>query len=119
MSLNHQKIGQTVQKVPQGSVVSYGQVADLAGLPGKARLVGKALGCIPKDGWQGQQVPWHRVINSQGKISLPVESEGYKNQRELLLSEGVIVLGNKIKMSTYQWQPHISELLFLFDDAIP
>lgn len=117
MSVHHQKIWQTVQKIPQGYVVSYGQIADLAGLPGKARLVGKALGCIPKEGWKGQSVPWHRVINSQGKISLPVGSQGYENQRELLLSEGVSVLGNKIKMSTYQWQPHISELLFLFDES--
>ncbi len=117
MNESHQKIWQAVQKVPEGYVVSYGQIADLAGLPGKARLAGKALGNIPENGWRGQTVPWHRVINSQGKISLPIDSEGYKNQRELLMSEGVNVVGNKIKLSKYQWQPHISELLFLFDEA--
>ena len=116
MNENHQKIWQAVQKIPEGYVVSYGQIADLAGLPGKARLAGKALGNVPKDGWRGQAVPWHRVINSQGKISLPIGSQGYQNQRELLLSEGINVIGNKIKMSEYQWQPHISELLFLFDE---
>lgn len=117
MNENHKKIWQATQKIPEGYVVSYGQIADLAGLPGKARLAGKALGNIPDDGWRGCAVPWHRVINSQGKISLPIGSEGYQVQRERLMSEGVAVVGNKVKMATYQWQPHISEILFLFDDA--
>lgn len=116
MNENYSKIWQAVQKVPEGKVVSYGQIADLAGLPGKARLSGKALGYIPQDGWRGQKVPWHRVVNSQGKISLPIDSEAYHTQRQLLMSEGVNVVVNKVKMSQYQWQPHISELLFLFDE---
>jgi methylated-DNA-protein-cysteine methyltransferase-like protein len=55
---HYQQIWQTVQLIPQGKVACYGQIADLAGLPGKARLVGKALGKVPKEGWRGQTVPW-------------------------------------------------------------
>lgn len=109
---NHTRIWQTVQQIPFGKVATYGQIADLAGLPGRARLVGKALGLVPNGQWQGQMVPWHRVINSQGKISLPQGSEGFDRQRELLQEEGVVVIGAKIRLPVFQWQPDLSELLF-------
>ena len=48
---HYQQIWQTVQLIPRGKVACYGQIADLAGLPGRARLVGKALGKVPKEGW--------------------------------------------------------------------
>ena len=66
---HYQQIWQTVQLIPIGKVACYGQIADLAGLPGRARLVGKALGKVPEGGWKNKAVPWFRVINSQGKIS--------------------------------------------------
>lgn len=47
----HIQIWQTLQLIPQEKVAGYGQIADLAGLPGKARLVGKALSKVPKSGW--------------------------------------------------------------------
>ena len=85
---NHPKswsqIWQTVQLIPKGKIACYGQIADLAGLPGRARLVGKVLGKVPKDGWRGSVVPWYRVVNSQGKISLPVASDGFIKQVQLL-----------------------------------
>ncbi len=74
-------MGETVQQIPQGKVACYGQIADLAGLPGKARLVGKALSKVPKSGWKEKIVPWHRVINSQGKISFPVENHLFNKQK--------------------------------------
>ena len=109
---NYQKIWQTVQLIPTGKVATYGQIADLAGLPGRARLVGRALGLMPKLGWHGKPIPWYRVINAQGKISLPVNSDGFIKQRQLLQQEQVVVLGNKIKLAEFQWQPDLTELLF-------
>lgn len=109
---NHIRIWQTVQLIPLGTVATYGQIADLAGLPGRARLVGKALGNIPKGGWNKLPVPWYRVINSQGKISLPLGSEGFIKQKLLLQDEQVVVIGARIKLADFQWQPDLAELLF-------
>ncbi|MDO6445773.1 MGMT family protein [Colwellia sp. 1_MG-2023] len=106
------RIWRTVQMIPLGKVATYGQIADLAGLPGRARLVGKALGAVPKTGWDKQPVPWYRVINAQGKISFPLNSEYFLTQKGLLQEEQIIVIGAKIKLSNFQWQPDLSELLF-------
>ena len=75
-----------VARVPRGRVVTYGQVAALAGLPRQARLVGYAMHGLP----DGSTLPWHRVINAQGKVSVRSfagPSEGL--QRHLLEEEGV------------------------------
>jgi methylated-DNA-protein-cysteine methyltransferase-like protein len=109
---HYQQIWQTVQLIPQGKVACYGQIADLAGLPGRARLVGKALGKVPKAGWRGQTVPWFRVINSQGKISFPLGSEYFDKQKHHLQDEQVVVIGSRIKLKDFKWQPDLSELLF-------
>ena len=101
-----------MQLIPNGNVATYGQVADLAGLPGRARLVGKALGQVPKEGWLNGDLPWYRVINSQGKISLPIGSESFEQQRQSLLAEGVDVKGARVSLKRYQWQPDLAELLF-------
>jgi methylated-DNA-protein-cysteine methyltransferase-like protein len=105
---SYQRIWQTVNAIPKGKVATYGQIADLAGLPGRARLVGKALGQSPSS----MQLPWYRVINSQGKISLPPSSSCFNEQCQLLISEGVIVNGGRVKLKNFQWQPDLSELLF-------
>jgi len=111
----HKQIWQTVQKVPFGKVACYGQIADLAGLPGRARMVGKALGKVPESGWQGKAVPWYRVINSQGKISFPVGSENFECQKGLLQDEQIVVIGSRIKLKEFQWQPDLAELLFTLE----
>ena len=72
-----------VERIPPGRVASYGEVAGMAGLPGRARLVGKLLGQLPPN----SGVPWHRVVNSQGKISL--QGQSALRQRRLLEAEGV------------------------------
>lgn len=106
------KIWRTVQLIPAGKVACYGQIADLAGLPGRARLVGKALGKVPSIGFQGQAVPWYRVINSQGKISFAVGGEEFERQKQHLQEEDVVVIGARIKLKDFQWQPDLAELLF-------
>jgi methylated-DNA-protein-cysteine methyltransferase-like protein len=72
-----------VRQIPSGLVASYGQIARIAGGGISARMVGYALAALP----QGNDVPWQRVINSQGKISLP--SFGRAMQEKLLQEEGV------------------------------
>jgi methylated-DNA-protein-cysteine methyltransferase-like protein len=93
--------------IPAGRVVSYGQVADLAGLPGRARLVGKVLRETDKT------LPWHRVLGAGGKISLPKGSAGFDEQTGRLQEEGVPVVGGRVRMREWQWQPDLAELLFL------
>ena len=84
--------------IPKGKVVTYGQAANLIGLPRRARWVGKMLKQLPKD----SRLPWHRVINAQGKISLPL-TRG-QTQAERLRAEGVIVTQEgKISLKQYGW----------------
>jgi methylated-DNA-protein-cysteine methyltransferase-like protein len=111
----HIKIWQTVQAIPVGKIACYGQIADLAGLPGRARLVGKALGSVPNEGWRGQVVPWYRVLNSQGKISFPIGSENFERQKNLLQDEQVVVIGARVKLKEFQWLPDLAELLFVLE----
>ena len=101
------KIWRTVQLIPLGKVASYGQIADFAGLPGRARLVGKSLGFEPKD----MQVPWHRVLRFNGQIAFPPGSEQSQKQIGLLQQEYVAVLNNRVNLSLFLWQPDLSEML--------
>ncbi|MCY7297166.1 MGMT family protein [Alteromonas sp. a30] len=105
---NYQRIWKTAKLIPAGKVASYGQIADLSGLPGRARLVGKAMGYAPKD----MQVPWFRVLRTSGQISFPKGSDMAAKQKGLLQEEGVVVLNNRVKMAEFQWQPDLAELLF-------
>ncbi|GAB3025793.1 MGMT family protein [Bowmanella dokdonensis] len=102
------RIWKTVQLVPPGKVASYGQIADLAGLPGRARLVGKALGYAPP----GMQVPWYRILRSNGQIAFPPGSEAAEEQKGRLQEEGVAVLNNRVRLKAFQWTPDLAELLF-------
>lgn len=104
---SYQQIFDTIDKIPKGKVASYGQIADLAGLPGRARLVGKSLAHVP----QGRKINWHRVLRSNGKIAFPEGSEQACLQTGLLQEEGVVVLNNGVKMRQFQWQPDLFILL--------
>lgn len=89
-----------IHQIPCGKVTTYGEVAKLAGYPGYARHVGKALNKLPT----GSKLPWHRVINSQGRISL--KGEDLVRQRNALIEEGVDVTNDgKVRMKIYRWQP--------------
>lgn len=95
--------------IPVSKVATYGQIADLAGLPKSARLVGKTLANLTPQ--ESECIPWHRVINAQGKLSLPLGSASFTNQQQKLMAENVIVNGAKVNLTIYQWQPELSELL--------
>ncbi|WP_210396585.1 MGMT family protein [Motiliproteus sediminis] len=96
-----QQLLQTLAAVPFGRVVTYGQLAELAGLPRAARLVGSTLKKLPAD----TTLPWHRVINASGRISFPIDSDGYRRQRARLLDEGIEIQGNRVSLTRYRWQP--------------
>lgn len=86
-------------QIPPGKVITYGNLAKLAGWPGGARLAGRTLCTLP----EGSELPWHRVINSQGRSSLPEGSASYKEQIRRLQKEGVEVKNGKIKLSIYAY----------------
>lgn len=91
-----------VQLIPEGKVASYGQVAKLAGLPRHARMVGRVLAELDTD----NQVPWHRVLNSQGRISLKKYNATGENVQVLkLMQEGVPVIDGRVDLKTNQWHP--------------
>ncbi|MEH6550451.1 MAG: MGMT family protein [Pseudomonadales bacterium] len=89
-----------VAAIPAGTVATYGQIARLAQLPGQARWVGRVLSQLPSD----SQLPWHRVINASGKISLAEASDAYRLQRQRLEAEGICFHNDRIKLSLYQWR---------------
>lgn len=88
-----------IASIPSGKVASYGQVAAIAGYKNNARLVGRLLKIMPSD----STIPWHRVVNSQGKISFLTGSDKYKEQYEKLLCEGVAFKNGRVIMSQYSW----------------
>ncbi|EGM69828.1 MGMT family protein [Shewanella sp. HN-41] len=101
------KIWHIVAMIPQGRISSYGKVADLAGLPGRARYVSKALKSAPEH----LSLPWHRVLNSQGQISFEKNSAAFQEQMELLRIEGVVVNRGKVKLSEFEWRPDMATLV--------
>ncbi|MDA0841024.1 MAG: MGMT family protein [Planctomycetota bacterium] len=80
----YERIHSIVRQIPFGMVASYGQIAEIAG-GCTARMVGWAMSSLPP----ASDVPWHRVINSKGKISVRSSGDGECHQRELLEAEGV------------------------------
>lgn len=99
---NWKKIYRVVARIPAGKVATYGQIAHLAGFPGHARQVGYALAATPDE----LDIPWQRVINAKGEISLRAEP-GYEGlQRAMLEQEGVFFspLG-RVDLKRFQWQP--------------
>ncbi len=101
------RIWKTVLVIPKGKVASYGQVADLAGLPGRARLVGKALGLAPKE----LKLPWYRVLRSSGQLAFEKGSKNAEKQKGLLQQEEVVVLNNRVQLKQFGWQPDLAEML--------
>ena len=92
MDSEPQRILQTIHSIPEGSVATYGQIAKLAGLPGKARYVGYILKTLP----QGSTIPWHRVINSKQRISFNEGSDAYLRQKSRLEDEGWEISGQRL-----------------------
>lgn len=100
----YEQVWVLVRQVPPGKIVTYGQIAQMLPLPVEvelqdyktmgARWVGDAMRACPDD------VPWHRVINSQGKISA---RSGAKRQQQLLEEEGILFVKGKADLKLHQW----------------
>ena len=97
-----------VKGIPRGHVLTYGEVARLAGMSRAARRVSQALRRAPRS----MNLPWHRVINAQGKISIPRDSPSHQRQKELLEREGVVFLNGKIDLGRFGYQGALDQLLW-------
>ena len=96
-----EQIWQVVRLIPRGRVATYGQVAALAGLPGGARKVGRTMSRLPN----GTRLPWHRVVNASGRISLPIGSAGHREQKRRLEREGVAFVAGRLSLARFRWRP--------------
>ncbi len=103
-----QRVWDVVEGIPPGCVLNYGEVARLAGYPGRARMVGRALGRAPKS----RPLPWHRVVNAQGQISFPPDSRRHQRQRELLEAEGVEFVNDTIDLEQHSPEQAVDRLLW-------
>lgn len=96
-----ERIWAVVRRIPRGRVATYGQVAAEAGFATRPRLAGQALNRTPA----GMKLPWHRVVNAQGRIALPAGSAGARLQRQRLEAEGIAFRGERIDLARCRWQP--------------
>lgn len=101
----YEQIYQIVERIPNGRVATYGQIAALLNTPRAARMVGVALRSLP----DGTAVPWHRVINSRGEISIENMEHPAEEQANRLMAEGVSVAASNgvylIDLDIYLWTP--------------
>ncbi len=100
---SYTKIYAAIRRIPRGRVATYGQIAEVAGLPRQPRLVGYALFQQEVDA----DLPWHRVVNAKGTISYsPARKHADQLQRVLLEAEGVVFNARgRIDLATYRWNP--------------
>jgi methylated-DNA-protein-cysteine methyltransferase-like protein len=110
----YEQVYAVVRRIPRGKVSSYGRVAQLLGRPRAARAVGYALNALKDKGGQPafEKVPWQRVVNSQGRISIVNREHGAQYQAELLREEGVVVSQDlRINLDIYLWEGlHLVEI---------
>ncbi len=96
-----EEVYRVVAMIPPGRVATYGQIAAYLGNPRGARTVGWALHSTPA----GMDLPWHRVINAQGRIGGPPDGYRAREQRALLEAEGIVFgRGGRIDLKEYGWQ---------------
>jgi len=99
------RIYTVVKCIPYGRVATYGQVAALAGFPGQARQVGYALHALP----EGSDVPWQRVINARGEVSLRSQAGWEHFQKHLLEEEGVAFDDSgRVDLERFRWEPSVT-----------
>jgi methylated-DNA-protein-cysteine methyltransferase-like protein len=89
-----------LSQIPPGCVVSYGELAVLAGLGRAARWVGRILSQLP----EGTTLPWHRVIAAGGRLSLPAGTPSGEEQRRRLKEEGIFLCNDRVNMTQHNWR---------------
>ncbi len=106
--MTYARIYKVVRRIPKGRVATYGQVASLAGLGGHARQVGYALSALADDDPRQKGVPWHRVINTRGEISVREAPGSDLDQRRALEAEGVqFSATGRVSLERYRWRPRL------------
>ena len=98
----HRAFYDLVRQVPVGSVVTYGQVAVMAGFPGRARQVGYAMAAVPDD----SDIPWYRVINVRGEVSARSGGSMFERLQRILLEEEGVTFdeGGRVDLERYRWE---------------
>jgi methylated-DNA-protein-cysteine methyltransferase-like protein len=95
-----QRVVEAIKSIPSGKVATYGRLAAMAGSPRGARQVVRVLHTL----WEKEKLPWHRVINAKGTISLT--GAGFDEQKALLEAEGVAVdREGRVDLKKYEWRP--------------
>lgn len=106
-ALARARIEKVILSIPAGRVSSYGQVADLAGLPGRARLTARTLRITERD------LPWYRVLRSDGRIAIDPHSPWHAEQVQRLRAEGVEVQDARVDLKRFAWRSAVADLLML------
>ena len=101
MELFTKNVVEIIGRIPRGNVSTYGRISCLAGRPGSARQVARILHSLSRK----YDLPWHRVVNISGKISLP-EHSGYYEQKAMLIDEGIVFdMQDRIDFDRFLWRP--------------
>ena len=96
----YERIYALIKQIPSGQVATYGQLAECVGCT--ARQAGYALAATPSD----KAIPWHRVVNAQGKLSIRASGQASTEQYQRLVSEGLVFSASKrLDLNRYRWQP--------------
>ena len=108
MQESHARVYAAIAAIPRGRVASYGAIAARAGLPGRARLVGRLLGETP----EGMELPWYRVLRASGQVALPPGSRGFREQCRLLRAEGIEVVNGRVPLSRFGLDANLDRALW-------
>ncbi|WP_092406010.1 MGMT family protein [Dokdonella immobilis] len=112
---DHQAIREAISGIPPGRVASYGEIAARAGLPGRARLVGRVL----RDAGDAAALPWHRVLRADGRLAFAPRSRDFLEQKRRLAAEGVSLKGGRVDLRGFGWQRDLDAELWAPAPASP
>jgi len=96
-----------IRAIPEGCVASYGELATRAGLPGRARLIGRILAETPD-----AKLPWHRVLRSDGRLAFAPGSRSFREQVRRLAGEGIVVVRGRVDLSRHGWDRNLDAALW-------
>lgn len=105
--IDHAGILRVIRSIPRGCVAAYGEIAERAGLRGRARLIGRVLGESP-----AKDLPWHRVLRADGRIAFPPGSRGFREQVRRLAGEGILVVRGRVNIESHGWDRNLDAALW-------
>jgi len=106
-AIDPSSILRAIRAIPEGCVASYGELATRAGLPGRARLVGRILAAMPD-----AKLPWHRVLRSDGRLAFAPGSRSFREQVRRLAGEGIVVVRGRVDLSRHGWDRNLDAALW-------